>query len=199
MSEAGQAEHRLLRLVVVAATPTRVPRHGDRASTRRNLTPWGQRFFNGANGIKSTAVTAKIYGGVQPTTPAPTTPAPTHPDAHHTDPDADPRRRRRRTPAPGKSCTAALVVATPGPAATRRRDRQGRHRDDQHLEDLVRPPAGGSVPERLVRHVRPVRTTVTVSNAAWNGLLGAGASTTYGFVGSGTAPSSSAAVTCAAS
>jgi mannan endo-1,4-beta-mannosidase len=38
-----------------------------------------------------------------------------------------------------------------------------------------------------------------VTNAAWNGLLGAGASTTYGFVGSGAAPSSSTAVTCVAS
>jgi mannan endo-1,4-beta-mannosidase len=44
-----------------------------------NLSPWGQKVLNGVNGIRSTAVTAKIYGGVQPTTPAPTTPAPTTP------------------------------------------------------------------------------------------------------------------------
>ena len=70
------------------------------------LTSWGTRIFNGTNGIKSTAVTAKIYGGVQPTptpTPTPTatpTPTPTPtvtptPDRH---PDARPRRPARAAP-----------------------------------------------------------------------------------------------------
>ncbi|GAA3443862.1 cellulase family glycosylhydrolase [Planomonospora venezuelensis] len=39
------------------------------------LTPWGQRLFNGANGIAQTAVEAKIYGGGGgPDTEAPTRP-----------------------------------------------------------------------------------------------------------------------------
>ena len=59
-------------------------------------------------------------------------------------------------------------------------------------------PAGGAVQSGWSGTYAQSGTTVTVSNAAWNGLLGAGASTTYGFVGSGTAPSSSATVGCAA-
>ncbi len=39
-------------------------------------------------------------------------------------------------------------------------------------------------------------STVTVSNAPWNGSLGAGATTSYGFVGSGTAPTGPVPVTC---
>lgn len=41
-------------------------------------------------------------------------------------------------------------------------------------------------------------TTLTVSNAPWNGSLGAGASTSYGWVGSGSAPTASTPVSCSA-
>ncbi|WP_203758762.1 cellulose binding domain-containing protein, partial [Cellulomonas chitinilytica] len=40
-------------------------------------------------------------------------------------------------------------------------------------------------------------STVTVSNAAWNGLLGAGATAEYGFVANGTVPTGTVTVTCA--
>lgn len=39
-------------------------------------------------------------------------------------------------------------------------------------------------------------TSVTVKNAAWNGLVDTARSTTYGFIGSGTAPTTAPAVTC---
>ncbi|GAA4069108.1 cellulase family glycosylhydrolase [Actinomadura miaoliensis] len=38
------------------------------------LTTWGQRIFNGANGIRATAREATIYGGQNPDTTAPSTP-----------------------------------------------------------------------------------------------------------------------------
>ena len=56
-------------------------------------------------------------------------------------------------------------------------------------------PAGGAVPAGWSGTYAQSGSTVTVSNAAWNGLLGSGATTTYGFVGSGTAPGASTAVT----
>src|SRR4029453_7706225 len=37
------------------------------------LTSWGQRLFNGANGIKATSREASVFGGTPPTTP-PTSP-----------------------------------------------------------------------------------------------------------------------------
>lgn len=39
-------------------------------------------------------------------------------------------------------------------------------------------------------------SAVTVTNAPWNGSLAAGASTSYGFIGSGSAPATAPAVTC---
>jgi chitodextrinase len=38
------------------------------------LTPWGERIFNGANGIRQTAREATVYGGGTPDNQAPTTP-----------------------------------------------------------------------------------------------------------------------------
>jgi len=42
-------------------------------------------------------------------------------------------------------------------------------------------------------------STFTVKNAAWNGAVAAGQSTTYGFVSAGTPPTGAVAVTCTAS
>ena len=42
-------------------------------------------------------------------------------------------------------------------------------------------------------------STLTVSNAAWNGALGSGASTTYGWNGTGAAPTASTPVSCSGS
>jgi mannan endo-1,4-beta-mannosidase len=39
-------------------------------------------------------------------------------------------------------------------------------------------------------------SALTVTNAAWNGSLAAGAGAVYGFIGSGTAPATVPAVTC---
>lgn len=58
-------------------------------------------------------------------------------------------------------------------------------------------PSGGSV-NNLWGGVKTGSSgTITVTNEAWNGALGTGASTSFGFVGSGTAPSASS-VTCTA-
>jgi mannan endo-1,4-beta-mannosidase len=161
-----------------------------------NLTPWGQKVLNGVNGIKSTAVTAKVYGGVQPTTPAPTTPAPTTPAP--TTPA--PTTPAPTTPAPtGKTCTAALVVSNtwPGGYQAAVTVKAGTAMIGSWRTAFALP-AGGTVQSGWSGTYAQSGSTVTVSNAAWNGLLGAGASTTYGFVGAGTAPSSSTAVSCAA-
>ncbi len=151
------------------------------------LSPWGQKVLNGVNGIKSTAVTAKIYGGVQPTTPAPTTPAPTTPAPTTTAPT-------------GQTCTAALVVSNswPGGYQAAVTDKAGTAMIGSWKTSFSLP-AGGSVQSGWSGTYAQSGTTVTVSNAAWNGPLGSGSSATYGFVGSGIAPSSSAAVSCAAS
>ena len=153
------------------------------------LSPWGQKVLNGVNGIRSTAVTAKVYGGVQPTTPAPTTPAPTTPA---------PTTPAPTTPAPGKACTATLVVSNTWPGGYQAAVTvQAGTAMISGWKTSFTLPAGGSVQSGWSGTYAQSGTTVTVSNAAWNGLLGSGASTTYGFVGSGTAPTATA-VSCTA-
>jgi mannan endo-1,4-beta-mannosidase len=152
------------------------------------LSPWGERLFNGANGIKATARTATVFGGPTPTpTPTPTvttTPTPT--------PTA--------TPTQGTgACSAALTVGNSwgggyqasvtvkaGPAMI------GSWTTSFPL------PSGSSVAQLWSGSHSASGATNTVRNAAWNGLLGAGATTTYGFIGSGPAPTGTVGVTCAA-
>ncbi|KRD44225.1 beta-mannosidase [Cellulomonas sp. Root930] len=165
------------------------------------LSSWGTRIFNGTNGIKSTAVTAKVYGGVQPTTPAPTTPAPTTPAPTTPAPTTPaPTTPAPTTPAPtGKTCTAALVVSNTWPggyqAAVTVKAGTAMISSWKTAFSL---PAGGTVQSGWSGTYSQSGTALTVSNAAWNGLLGAGSSTTYGFVGAGTAPSASTTVSCTA-
>ncbi len=43
------------------------------------LTSWGERLFNGTNGIRQTARQASVYDSIPPTTPPPSTPPPSTP------------------------------------------------------------------------------------------------------------------------
>jgi len=152
------------------------------------LSPWGTRIFLGPNGIKATARTATVYGGVvEPTTPAPTTPAPTTP-VPTTPPPTD------------KACSATLSVSNtwPGGYQASVTVKAGAAMISGWTTALTLP-AGGSVQSGWSGTYAQSGTALTVSHAAWNGLLGAGASTTYGWVGSGSAPSSSTSVSCTAS
>jgi hypothetical protein len=62
-------------------------------------------------------------------------------------------------------------------------------------------PVGGAVASSWSGDVTTSGSTVTVTNASWNGALGAGASTAFGFIGTGPAPAASPAtpVTCTTS
>ncbi|WP_190278744.1 cellulose binding domain-containing protein, partial [Cellulomonas sp. B6] len=57
-------------------------------------------------------------------------------------------------------------------------------------------PGGASVAQGWSGTFSTTGGLQTVANAAWNGALGAGQSTTYGFIGSGTAPTGPVAVAC---
>ncbi len=83
-----------------------------------SLTGWGQRIFNGANGIRQTAREATVFG-TPPTTPPPTTPPPTTPPP--TTPPPPPAAHHRRPPAahPAAHHPAAHHPAAHHPAAGR--------------------------------------------------------------------------------
>ncbi|GCD21724.1 hypothetical protein CTKZ_32860 [Cellulomonas algicola] len=160
-------------------------------------TSWGTRIFDGANGIKATAKTAKIYGGtVDPTTPNPTpttpTPTPTTPTPTPTTPTPTP------TSNPGGTCTAVLRVVGSWPGGWQGgvTVTAGNAMIGSWTTQLTLP-AGGSIQSGWSGTYTTSGTSVTVKNAAWNGLLGAGAKAEYGFVASGNAPTGTVPVSCA--
>ncbi|WP_432051037.1 cellulase family glycosylhydrolase [Verrucosispora sp. NA02020] len=161
------------------------------------LTTWGQRLFNGTNGIRQTAREASVFGGTPPpTTPPPTTPPPTTPPPTTPPPTTPPPT----TPPPGGGCTATYSITGQW---------QGGFQGDVRVTAgssaitgwTVRwTLAGGqSVSQSWNATVTSSGTTVTARNVSYNGQLGAGASTSFGFLGSWSGSNPAPAVTCTAS
>ncbi|MGW4947297.1 cellulase family glycosylhydrolase [Actinoplanes sp. NPDC004185] len=153
------------------------------------LTTFGERVFNGPNGIKATAKEAAIFGGGTTTPPASTPPASTPPSSNP--PTSAP-------PAPA-GCAAAYAVTgqwtggfqgevkvTAGTAAVR------------GWTVTLAFPDGQTVTQAWSATVTSSGSTVTARNASYNGSLAAGASTTFGFLGSWAGTNGVPAVTCSA-
>ncbi|MFG2055234.1 cellulase family glycosylhydrolase [Micromonospora sp. NPDC048930] len=147
------------------------------------LTSWGQRIFNGANGIKATAKEASVYSGT--TSPSPTTSPTTSPSP--------------TTPPPG-GCTASYTIVnswqggfqgevkvTVGAAAINGWTTKWTFANGQ------------TVTQSWNATISSSGSTYTARNVDYNGRLGAGASTTFGFLGSWTGSNAVPAVTCTAS
>ena len=148
------------------------------------LTSWGQRIFNGANGIRQTAREATVYGdGGNPTT-SPTTSPSTPPT----------------TPPGGTGCTATYAIVGQW---------QGGFQADVRVTAGDSPINGWTVTWTFAdgQTVNQVwNATITSSgasviarNVSHNGRLGAGASTSFGFLGSWNGSNSAPAVSCTAS
>ncbi|MDP9793921.1 mannan endo-1,4-beta-mannosidase [Catenuloplanes nepalensis] len=148
------------------------------------ITTWGQRIINGTNGIRATSREASIFGGVQPTTPVPTTASP--------------------TPSPtgggNLGCTAVYTAAGQWPGGF-----QGDVKVTAGTSAIrgwsvaLTFPNGQAVTQAWGATVSGTGSAVTARNAAWNGALGAGASTNFGFIGSWTGTNGAPAVACTAS
>ncbi|MGB2572269.1 cellulase family glycosylhydrolase [Micromonospora citrea] len=156
-----------------------------------NLSSWGQRIFNGPNGIKQTAREASVYGSTPPTSPAPTSPAPTSPA---------PTSPAPTTPPPSGGCTATYTIVnswqggfqgevrvTAGSAAITGWTTKWTFANGQSVSQSWNATVSGS------------GSSYTARNVDYNGRLGAGASTSFGFIGSWNGTNSVPAVTCAAS
>lgn len=154
------------------------------------LTSWGQRLFNGANGIKATSKEASVYGGT--TSPSPSgssSPSPSNPPSPSTSPSNP----------PAGGCTATYTVTNDWTSG---------------FQGNVTVKAGSSAinswtvtwtwpnGQRFTNTWNATVTTsgetVTARNAAYNGKLAAGAETSWGFTASRGATNSKPAVTCAA-
>ncbi|MBM0257285.1 cellulase family glycosylhydrolase [Micromonospora sp. 4G55] len=146
------------------------------------LTSWGQRIFNGANGIKATAKEASVYSGSTPTptTPTPTTPPPTTP--------------------PAGGCTASYTIVnqwqggfqgevkvTAGSAAITGWTTKWTFANGQ------------TVSQSWNAALTSSGAAYTARNVEYNGRLGVGASTSFGFIASWNGTNTAPAVTCTAS
>ncbi|WUR61595.1 cellulase family glycosylhydrolase [Micromonospora chokoriensis] len=143
-----------------------------------NLTTWGQRLFNGVNGIRQTAREASVFGG----TPPPTTPPPT-------------------TPPPTGGCSATYTVTTQWQGGF-----QGEVRVTAGTAAITGWTTrwtyanGQSVTQAWNATLTSSGATVTARNADYNGRLAAGASASFGFIGGWTGSNAPpAAVSCTAS
>ncbi|MET7372009.1 cellulase family glycosylhydrolase [Micromonospora arida] len=152
-----------------------------------SLTDWGQRLFNGANGIRQTAREASVFGGTPPpTTPPPTTPPPTTPPP--------------TTPPPAGGCTATYTVTNQW---------QGGFQGEVRVTAGARAITGWTAGWTFANGQRVTQswnvaltssgTTVTARNTDYNGRLAAGASASFGFLGSWTGTNSLPVVSCTAS
>ncbi|MET8362828.1 cellulase family glycosylhydrolase [Micromonospora sp. NPDC005194] len=162
-----------------------------------NLTTWGQRVFNGANGIRQTAREASVFGGTPPpTTPPPTTPPPTTPPPTTPPPTTPPPT----TPPPAGGCTATYTVLNQWQGGF-----QGEVRVTAGTSAITGWTArwtlasGQSVTQAWNATVTSSGSTVTARNVDYNGRLAAGASASFGFIGSWTGTNPKPEVSCTAS
>jgi mannan endo-1,4-beta-mannosidase len=171
-----------------------------------NLSTWGQRIFNGANGIKATAKEATIFGGTVSNPPS-SAPASSRPPSSAppssrppSSPPASSRPPSSSPPPGGRTCTAAYTITGQW---------QG------NFQGEVRVTAGSAaisgwtvtwtyangqaVTQSWNATVTSSGAAVTARNVNYNGTVGAGASTTFGFLGSWNGTNTAPTVSCAAS
>ncbi|WP_305783982.1 cellulase family glycosylhydrolase [Symbioplanes lichenis] len=134
------------------------------------LTSWGQRLFTGANGIASTSREAAVFGG------SPSSPTPSNPP-------------------PASSCAAALSVNSWGGGFVATVKVTAGATALTGWRASVTLPSGTAVTNTWGATAGSSSGTVQFTNVAYNGRLAAGASTEFGFQGTGSAPS--AAPSCA--
>ncbi|MFC0534127.1 cellulase family glycosylhydrolase [Phytohabitans kaempferiae] len=161
------------------------------------LTTWGQRIFNGANGIKATAREATIYGGGTPTSSPPVTTPPVTTPPVTTPPVTTPPVT---TPPPSSgACTAAYSVLGQWPGGF-----QGDVRVTAGSAAIrgwtvtLTFPSGQTVNQAWNATVTSSGATATARNVSYNGSLGAGASTTFGFIGSWNGTNGAPTLSCSA-
>ncbi|GAA3212742.1 cellulase family glycosylhydrolase [Dactylosporangium siamense] len=150
------------------------------------LTTFGDRIVNGANGLKATSREASIYSG-QTTSPAPSSPSVSVSPSRS--PSVSPSASRSPSSSPGgsKACTAAYAIVGQWPGG---------------FQAEVKVTAGSAaisgwtvgwtytngqtVNNAWSATVTSSGAAVTARNVNYNGSVGAGASTSFGFLGSWT-------------
>jgi mannan endo-1,4-beta-mannosidase len=170
------------------------------------LTTWGQRLFNGANGIRATAREATVFGGTTPpssTPPSSTPPSSTPPSStppSSAPPSSTPPSSAPPSNPPARGCTASYAVAgdwgsgfqgtvtvTAGSAAITGWTVSWTWPNGQRFTNTWNATVSGT------------GDAVTARNMSYNGSLAAGARTTWGFTASRGAVNTAPTVSCTTS
>lgn len=162
-------------------------------------TTWGTRIFDGADGIKETARTATFFGGSTPTPTTSATPTPTPSRTPTPTPTATSTPTATASPSvpPTGACTAVLTVANAWPGGFHATvDVTARSVALSGWTTSFTLPSGAAVAQGWSATFTGTGNQVTVTNAGWNGTVTAGQTVSYGFIGTGTAPTGSVPVTC---
>jgi mannan endo-1,4-beta-mannosidase len=164
------------------------------------LTSWGQRIFNGANGIRATAREATIYSGQsQPPTSGPPSSRPPTSQPPSSRPPSSQTPPASSSPPVTRGCSAAYSVTGQWPGGF-----QGEVRVTAGSAAVTGWTVtwafanGQSVNQAWGATVTSSGSSVSARNMAYNGSLGAGASTTFGFIGSWNGTNSSPTLSCTA-
>jgi mannan endo-1,4-beta-mannosidase len=153
------------------------------------LTSWGERLFNGANGIKATSREASVYGGTQPSTPP----------ASPSTPPASPSTPPPSSPPAGKQCTATYAVTGQWGSGF-----QGAVTVKAGAAAISSWtvtwtwPSGQRFTNTWNATISGTGDAVTARNMSYNGSLPAGGSTSWGFTASSTGTNTAPTATCAA-
>ncbi|MGC5050915.1 cellulase family glycosylhydrolase [Micromonospora sp. DT48] len=160
------------------------------------LTSWGERLFNGTNGIRQTSRQASVYDSTPPTSPPPSSPPPSSPPPSSPPPSSPPPS----SPPPSAGCTATYSISN---------EWQGGFQGEVQVTAGTSAidgwtvrwtyANGQTVTQSWNATVTSSGSTVTARNVDYNGRLGAGASTTFGFLGSWNGTNPAPTVSCTAS
>ena len=161
------------------------------------LTSWGERIFNGANGIKATAKEATVYAGGTPS------PTPTRTASPSPSPSVSPSRSPSSSPTPTngtRTCTAAYSSIGQWPGGF-----QGEVKITAGASGITGWTVtwtfanGQAITQAWNATVTSSGAGVTARNMSYNGSLAAGASTTFGFLASWNGTNGAPTVSCTAS
>ncbi|MEU1901200.1 cellulase family glycosylhydrolase [Nocardiopsis dassonvillei] len=151
-----------------------------------SLTPWGERIFNGPNGIAATAEEAPVYGGGPDPTDPPTEEPTDPPTEEPTDPPSGECEAVYSVTNQWQGGFQAQVTVTAGAALS-----------GWTVEWTFG--SGESVSHAWNASVSGSGGSVTATNVGYNGVLAAGQSTSFGFVGNSSGGVSTPELTCSAS
>ncbi|MEV0969709.1 cellulase family glycosylhydrolase [Microtetraspora glauca] len=162
------------------------------------LTTWGQRLFNGANGIASTSKEATVYSGASPSPSPSSSPSSSPSPSPSSSPSSSPSPSTSPTGGT-KTCSAtysvigqwqggfqAEVKVTAGGAAISGWTVKWTYADGQ------------TVTQSWNTTITSSGSAVTANNMSYNGGLGAGAATSFGFLGSWNGTNGVPSLTCTA-